>query len=79
MNSRSRVMTLTVVLVLVMVAVITLTAALYLSSLELDAMRQQSRAWEIYSLSLYERSLIEIPLDVAGRGEPSNVLVGRWL
>jgi len=58
MNTDSRVTMLTFGLALAMLAVATLIVALDLSLRQVEAARQQARAWEIYALSLHRRDLL---------------------
>lgn len=79
MSTHSRMTMLAFGLALAMLAVTTLIAALNLSSRELEAARQQARAWETYASSLHRRDLFETRNSVVDEVEPPYGLVARRL
>ena len=79
MSTHSRMTMLAFGLALAMLAVATLIAALYLSARELEAARQQARAWETYALSLHRRDLFETRNSVVEEVGPPYGLVARRL
>jgi hypothetical protein len=77
MSTHSRMTMLAFGLALAMLAVA--TAALYLSARELEAARQQARAWETYASSLHRRDLFETRNSVVEEVGPPYGLVARRL